>query len=92
MTNESVSIKILIDTEVDRLRELMTKQLKSLDKKQSQSHNLQIGEVIDAVAQADRDLFDNDKAVLMPVTYNEKNSLTICDRELSQAIRTKNDE
>lgn len=48
-----------------------------------QSHNLQISEVIDAIAQADPDLFDNDNATLMPVEYRDKLNIVICDAHLN---------
>lgn len=43
----------------------------------SLSHNLQIRDVIDAIAQADPDLFDNKNATLMPVKHSER--LTLAD-------------
>jgi len=47
------------------------------------SHNLQIREVIDAIAQSDPDLFDNENATLMPVEYRDKLDIAICDAHLN---------
>lgn len=47
------------------------------------SHNLQIRDVIDAVAQADPDLFDNKNATFMPVEYRDKLDIAICDAHLN---------
>ena len=47
------------------------------------SHNLQIGEVIDAIAQSDPDLFNNETAILMPVKYRKKLDIPICDAHLN---------
>ena len=48
-----------------------------------ESHNLQIAEVIDAIAQSDPDLFDNENATLMPVEYRDKLDIAICDAHLN---------
>ena len=53
------------------------------------SHNLQIAEVIDAIAQADPDLFDNENAILMPVQYSDRLALVICDRSLGARLDGK---
>ena len=47
------------------------------------SHNLQIRDVIDAMAQADPDLFDNETATLMPVEHHDKLDIAICDAHLN---------
>jgi hypothetical protein len=39
------------------------------------SHNLQISEVIDAIAQTEPDLFGEGNAVLMPVTHSSRFTL-----------------
>ena len=56
-----------------------------------ESHNLQITEVIDAIAQSDPDLFDNKTATLMPVTYSDSTAVVICDNTLGQTVGTKLD-
>ena len=56
-----------------------------------ESHNLQIAEVVDAIAQADPDLFDNKNATLMPVTYSDSTAVVICDNTLGQMVGTKLD-
>lgn len=38
----------------------------------AQSHNLQIRDVIDAIAQSDSDLFNNETAILMPVKVSAR--------------------
>ena len=48
-----------------------------------ESHNLQIREVIDAIAQSDPDLFDNENATLMLVEYRDKLDIAICDAHLN---------
>ena len=48
-----------------------------------ESHNLQIREVIDAIAQSDPDLFDNENATLMPVEHRDKLDIAICDAHLN---------
>jgi len=49
------------------------------------SHNLQIPEIIDAIAQTEPDLFGEGNAVLMPVTYSPR--LTLAD-DLQPRIET----
>ena len=49
------------------------------------SHNLQIPEIIDAIAQTEPDLFGEGNAVLMPVTYSS--CLTLAD-DLQPRIET----
>jgi len=49
------------------------------------SHNLQIPEIIDAIAQTEPDLFGEGNAVLMPVTYFPR--LTLAD-DLQPHIET----
>ena len=49
------------------------------------SHNLQISEVIDAIAQTEPDLFGEGNAVLMPVAYSPR--LTLAD-DLQPRIET----
>jgi len=51
-----------------------------------QSYNLQIRDVIDAIADADPDLFDNDDAILMPVNHRDKLDITICNSKLGETI------
>jgi len=48
-----------------------------------ESHNLQIGEVIDAIAQSDPDLFYNNTATLMPVEHCGKLDIPICDAHIT---------
>ncbi len=48
-----------------------------------ESHNLQIHDVINAMAQADPDLFDNENATLMPVEHRDKLDIAICDAHLN---------
>jgi hypothetical protein len=50
------------------------------------STNLQIGEVIDALAQTEPDLFGEGDATLMPVQYSDRLALVICDRSLGEPI------
>ena len=50
------------------------------------STNLQIGEVIDALAQTEPDLFGEGNATLMPVQYSDRLALVICDRSLGEPI------
>ena len=52
------------------------------------STNLQIGIVIDAIAQTEPDLFGEGNAVLMPVQYSDRLALVICDRSLGERINT----
>ena len=47
------------------------------------SINLQIGEVIDALGQADPELFGEGNAVLMPVEHRDKLDIAICDAHLN---------
>ena len=47
------------------------------------SHNLQISEVIDSIAQADPDLFGEGTATLMPVECRDKLDIAICDKHLN---------
>lgn len=51
--------------------------------RQNESHNLQICEVINALADSDPDLFDNETATLMPVEYHDKLDIAICDAHLN---------
>ena len=53
------------------------------------STNLQIGIVIDAIAQTEPDLFGQGNAVLMPVQHSDRLALVICDRSLGITIPTK---
>lgn len=52
-----------------------------------QSHNLQIGEVIDAFAQTEPELFGQGTATLMPVTQVDKISIPICNAHLNEIMR-----
>lgn len=51
--------------------------------RQNESYNLQICEVINALADSDPDLFDNETATLMPVEYHDKLDIAICDAHLN---------
>ena len=53
------------------------------------STNLQIGEVIDALAQTEPDLFGEGNATLMPVQYSDRLASVICDSSLGETIPTK---
>ena len=53
------------------------------------SHNLQIAEVIDAIAQTEPDLFGQGNAILMPVQYSDRLALVICDRSLGTRLDGK---
>ncbi len=48
-----------------------------------ESHNLQIHDVINAIAEADPDLFDNKTATLMPVKHCDNLDIPICDANLN---------
>ena len=56
-----------------------------------ESHNLQITEVINALADTEPDLFGNGTATLMPVTYSDSTAVVICDNTLGQTVGTKLD-
>ena len=47
------------------------------------SHNLQIAQVINTLADSDPDLFDNETATLMPVEYRDNLDIAICDAHLN---------
>ena len=47
------------------------------------SHNLQIAEVVNTLADSDPDLFDNENATLMPVEHRDKLDIAICDAHLN---------
>jgi hypothetical protein len=55
------------------------------------SHNLQVSEVINALADTEPDLFGNGTATLMPVTYSDSATVVICDNTLGQTVGTKLD-
>jgi hypothetical protein len=48
-----------------------------------ESRNLQIGEVIDAIAQTEPELFGKGTATLMPVKHSDKLDIPICDSHLN---------
>jgi hypothetical protein len=48
-----------------------------------ESRNLQIGEVIDAIAQTEPELFGKGAATLMPVNHVDKLYIPICDSHLN---------
>jgi hypothetical protein len=54
-----------------------------LVKKETKSHNLQIGEVIDAISQTEPELFGKSTAVLMPVNHVDRLDIPICDSRLN---------
>lgn len=51
--------------------------------RQKATHNLQIGEVIDAIAQTEPELFGKSSATLMPVVYSNSLSIPICDAHIA---------
>lgn len=51
-----------------------------------QSHNLQIGEVIDAFAQTEPELFGQGTATLMPVAQVNKICIPICNARLNDIM------
>lgn len=48
-----------------------------------ESRNLQIGEVIDAIAQTEPELFGKGTATLMPVKHSGKLDIPICDAHIN---------
>ena len=52
-----------------------------------ESRNLQIGEVIDAIAQTEPELFGKGAATLMPVNHVDKLNTPICDSHLNTLTR-----
>ena len=52
-----------------------------------ESRNLQIGEVIDAIAQTEPELFGKGAATLMPVNHVDKLDIPICDSHLNTLSR-----
>ena len=48
-----------------------------------ESRNLQISEVIDAIAQTEPELFGKGAATLMPVNHVDKLNIPICDSHLN---------
>ena len=48
-----------------------------------ESHNLQIGEVIDAIAQTEPELFGQGTAILMPIKESNRLDIPICDSHLN---------
>lgn len=53
------------------------------------STNLQIGEIVDAMAQTEPELFGEGNAVLMPVHHYNQPALVICDRALTDTVSSK---
>ena len=53
------------------------------------STNLQISNVIDALAQTEPDLFGQGNAILMPVQHSDHLALVICDRSLGMRLDGK---
>jgi len=51
--------------------------------REQKSHNLQIGEVIDAAAQTEPELFGKGAATLMPVKESNRLDIPICDSHLN---------
>jgi hypothetical protein len=51
--------------------------------KKAKSHNLQIGEVIDAISQTEPELFGKSTAMLMPVNHVDRLDIPICDSRLN---------
>ena len=51
--------------------------------KKTKSHNLQIGEVIDAISQTEPELFGKSTAILMPVNHVDRLDIPICDSRLN---------
>ena len=52
-----------------------------------ESRNLQISEVIDAIAQTEPELFGKGTATLMPVNHVDKLDIPICDSHLNTLSR-----
>ena len=46
-------------------------------------HNLQIGEVIDSIAQTEPELFGQGTAILMPVNQSSSLDIPICDAHIN---------
>ena len=49
----------------------------------SKTHNLQIAEVIDAIAQTEPDLFGEGSATLMPVKHSASLDIPICNAHVA---------
>ncbi len=62
-----------------------------VDRKQ-ESHNLQIGEIIDAIAQTEPELFGQGKTILMPVKHSGKLDIPICDAHINNLTPYDEDE
>ena len=57
-----------------------------------ESHNLQIGEVINAIAQTEPELFGQGTAILMPVNQSSSLDIPICDAHLNNLTPYDEDE
>lgn len=57
--------------------------------KKTKSHNLQIGEVIDAISQTEPELFGKSTAILMPVNHVDRLDIPICDSRLNNLAPDK---
>ena len=55
-------------------------------------HNLQIGEVIDAIAQTEPELFGRGTATLMSVKYGGRLDIPICDAHINNLTPYDEDE
>jgi hypothetical protein len=54
------------------------------------THNLQIAEVIDAIAQTEPDLFGEGSATLMPVKHSASLDIPICNAHIANWIPNDN--